>query len=231
MKTKEKTTRTLCNTCGPNINHHILFRNEGSSEKFSEKDEINLIDRDDHLLVKCCGCEKVSFLRRNYTLEADGITVLQSLDWNYPEKPYDFYNFLSYDDEYELPSAINSLYNEVKSAFNDDSEILAGLGLRTLVEAICIHQKIVGNNLQDKIQNLHHVGSISKKDASYIDNLRQIGNSSAHEISSLSMDKLQIALEIINQILRTIYVIPKHDKKLKATIAKRNRKIINTNNS
>ena len=89
------------------------------------------------------------------------------------------------------------------------------MGLRMLVEAICLEQKIPGLNLQSKIRKLHELGMISKNELPILDKLRLIGNDSAHKIKSFSIDKLSYALDIINHIIKSIYVLPKINKLLK----------------
>lgn len=87
--------------------------------------------------------------------------------------------------------------------------------MRTLVEAICIHQNIEGKNLKDKIENLHKAGLISTSEAPILDKLRLIGNVSAHQIKKLNINKLEYALDIINHVLKSIYILPKINRKLK----------------
>ena len=114
-----------------------------------------------------------------------------------------------------MPKLLNDLYEEVEGAFKENSNILAGVGLRMLVEALCLEQKIKGRNLQEKIKNLHTSGLISANEVPILDKLRLIGNFSAHEIKGLSISKLEYALDIVNHVLKSIYILPKINKKLR----------------
>lgn len=107
------------------------------------------------------------------------------------------------------------LYEEIKEAFESGSNILAGVGLRAMVEAVCMQEKIEGRNLQEKIKNLHNKGLIASSEQPILDKLRLIGNLSTHQIKAFPLDKLNYALDIINHVLKSIYVLPKINKKLK----------------
>ena len=97
----------------------------------------------------------------------------------------------------------------------NESNILAGVGLRMLVEGICLERKIAGKNLLEKIKNLHSANWLSANEVPILDKLRQIGNFSAHSIKGFSTTDLQYALEIVNHVLKTIYILPLINKRLK----------------
>lgn len=210
METKIK---THCNVCSGETNHQVLFFKSVATEEVdldSKKLELTKCEQD-YCIVECLGCDSLSFL---IVTRFDGKAPKFE---NLPES-YDDYDSLlgtlSDDDINELPKVIRGLYNEVEEAINNYSLVLTGIGLRTLVEAVCIDQNIKGSNLQEKIKELQSQGLISKSEEPILDKLRQIGNVSAHEIKSLPLNKLEYALGIINHILRSIYVLPKLNQRL-----------------
>ncbi len=202
--------RTVCENCNEETNHTVLFKKEVRiNESKSKIDE----GQEWYCVTQCAGCNTYSFVLRTFfcgTNDKD----LDFYDMNYPSRVESF-NFLSPDNESGLPNNISNLYLEVKEAFNSESPILAGIGLRTLVEAVCIQQNIAGGNLKEKIISLHKNGQISTTELPILDKLREIGNFSAHEIKKFSMDKLSYALDIINHVLISIYILPRINKKLK----------------
>jgi hypothetical protein len=203
--------KTICENCQEETNQKILFKKEIIQQKNKKK---NLDEKEWYVISQCAGCDTHYFILRTFVPELDEEKKQHYWDESFPSNT-SVYNFIQNDDEIELPVTILRLYNEVKEAFYSESPILAGIGLRTLVEAICIQQKIKGNNLKEKIINLQKDGLISLSELPLLDKLREIGNFSAHEIKAFSMDKLSYALEIVNHILRSIYVLPKINKKLK----------------
>lgn len=212
---KIKRIITNCNGCGRDTFQTILFsKRKIEIHKFNDGETIK--DYTDYMVVQCNGCDLVSFLQRNIgEIYEDGEN--NYLDLNFPDRKYYEIEkmFLNDDERAELPTSLHNLYLETQAAFREEANILAGIGLRVLVEALCLHQKIQGRNLQEKIKNLHTSGLISKSEEPILDKLRLIGNSSAHEIRSLPIDKLEYALQIINHVLKSIYILPKINKKLK----------------
>jgi hypothetical protein len=207
----EKEIETKCGQCNRMTHQKVLF-----SKKQVEEDgyfETHLL----YMMVQCGGCKTISFLIR-----ASDPTPFSDEpeyeDHNYPVEPDQLnitYNFLREKDQENLPIKLYELYEEVKSTFRTESNIMAGIGLRMLVEAICLQQKIAGRNLQEKINKLHTQGMIATSELPIIDKLRLIGNQSTHQIKSFSTEKLSYALDIVNHILVSIYILPKINRKLK----------------
>ena len=212
-----KTITTKCLICQSDTNQKVLFskivieHQDDDAYKDSETTEDT-----NYMTIQCAGCNTISFVKRMTVKDnKDENDSHFSIDENYPETNGEFYNFLTDDEKRMLPKLLYKLYDEVISAFDTDSEILAGLGLRTLVEAICIEQKISGANLQKKIINLKEQGLISNNETPILDKLRLIGNFAAHEIKGLPLDILSYALDIVNHVLKSIYILPKINRKIK----------------
>jgi len=218
MAAQPKTINTHCNDCSKTTNHNVLFyKREITVDDFFRKNSRFYKSYKDYMAVQCCGCNELSFLIRNLDMSNSGIyNGLDYFDENFPSNEYELDVSTLNEDEVEvLPKILRQLYEEVEGAFFEESAILAGVGLRMLVEAICLQQKIPGNNLQSQIPKLHAAGLISANEIPILDKLRKIGNISVHEIKGFSIDKLQYALDIINHVLRSIYILPKINKRLK----------------
>jgi hypothetical protein len=197
-----KTVLTYCSECDGDKNHKKLFsKTVKSSSKSTEEFSV----------VECMGCNSISFLQ---TIRVSKRS--KPMHFNYPDDSGNpgYYIFLSEKHVAIFPKAIKKLYDELIPAYQSGAKILLGMGLRALVEAICIDQSITGSNLVKKIEKLHHEGHISKSELPILDKLRIIGNDSAHKIRSLSIYKLELALGIVNHVLTSIYILPVINKKL-----------------
>ena len=92
-------------------------------------------------------------------------------------------------------------------AIQEDALILAGLGLRGTVEAVCNNLNIEGRNLEVRISKLATAGYISRKDAERLHGIRFMGNDAAHEIKKPKNEQLSAALKIVEHLLSTVYII------------------------
>ncbi len=212
---KNDIVKTYCSDCSNDTNHSILFSKVNSRKLLEEAGDY--IEEVRYAIIECMGCDRTSFLETTSTsndLGPDDLPLLYN--HNYPEELDTDDQFLTFEHLYSLPKMIRDMYEEVTNAFENESKILAGIGLRTLAEATCINQKIAGKTLYDKIKNLKEDGHISNNSFKVLLELKDIGNTSAHEIKSPSWDILFHALEVINQTLREIYIMPKLYKRMAA---------------
>lgn len=218
MKNSDKKIYTHCQNCKRTTSQNVLFNKRLTEydEFYSENSPMYKYHYD-YMIIQCGGCEEVSFLKRHTNgLFADEYSDVGHFDENFPSEEDDFdFPMLSEEEQGFLPVLLRGLYTEVESAFKAEANILAGVGLRMLVEGICLQEKISGKNLQEKIKNLQVSGQLSVNAVPILDKLRVIGNFSAHEIKGFSIEKLEVALDIINHVLKSIYVLPKINKRLK----------------
>jgi hypothetical protein len=92
---------------------------------------------------------------------------------------------------------------------------LAGGGLRAIVEAVCLDQKVTGKNLQDRIDQLAASGLLAKTQADLLHEERYIGNTALHEIEAPGRSDIEDGLQIVESLLNTIYIAPIKAERLK----------------
>lgn len=86
--------------------------------------------------------------------------------------------------------------------------ILTAIGLRTLIESICLEQKTKTDILARQIDELSGMGLLSTKQAEYLHSLRFMGNDATHEIIAPPPRHLISALDIAETLLKAIYILP-----------------------
>lgn len=116
---------------------------------------------------------------------------------------------------YYLPDKVLKVYREVIAAMNAELPLLAAIGLRTLIQAVCHDQEAKGDRLDKRIDSLASLGVLSKPQAGILHNHRFLGNVAAHEITAPQPAELVAALKIAETILATLYVIPKLQEDIK----------------
>lgn len=194
--------KNYCVKCHGETNHDIL-----------EKHEINF--RDEYLcdeyyyIVKCKGCENITF--RYEFHDIDGGYPLVDNEWYVPitvsTYPNVIRNHRPLQEMYYVPETIKELYQQSLSAYKEGAKILAGLGFRGIIEAVCNDQAISGDNLQERIGKLANNGIISKMNADLLHAIRFLGNDAAHEIKNPSDQQLSVALRIIEHMINSLYIL------------------------
>jgi hypothetical protein len=165
---------------------------------------------DEHFqVVKCCGCRGVSF--RKVVLDIEAAYPTDEEDWHIPNDIFCYPSILKGHRELEniwsLPDTVREIYSQSIKAIKEDSNILAGIGLRASIEAICNERGIEGKTLEKRIDTLTKNGLISQKDAERLHAIRFLGNDAAHEVKNASQKNLLIALRIIEHLIVNIYVL------------------------
>lgn len=145
----ENRIRTHCNECSGLTNHQTLFSKSVVVDRIdvdSKKFKLTKCE-EEYCVVECLGCNSLSFLIIS-TFEGK-----ESKVENLPDS-YDSYNSLlgslADEDVVQLPKVIHDLYTEVEEAIDNYSLVLAGIGLRTLVEAVCIYQIFQGQTYKPR---------------------------------------------------------------------------------
>lgn len=197
----KKVVFNYCIKCKQKTNHDI----EGSHQEEQHPDEYHCMT--EHSVVKCRGCNTVSFRKVFYDYEGaypddynDGWVVPEEIE-TFPKAEIGSINTK------HLPEIVEIIYKETCNAYRDGALTLAGIGFRATIEAICNDQVITGKELSVRINNLASKGLISKKDSARLHSIRFLGNDAAHEIITPSKNSLQAALIICEHLITTVYII------------------------
>jgi Domain of unknown function (DUF4145) len=206
---KLEIVKARCSSCGGSRNHEVI----ATKTVDDSEEEIGYYGRTEYQIVRCQGCEDVRFRTSSINSE--------DLD----EEGHSVETVQVYPDNLQrgrpankeligLPSAVGAMYREALGAFNAGAKVLAGGGLRAIVEAICKDRSIKGKNLQEKIDRLVGEGLLAKPQADLLHEERYLGNAALHELEAPADSDLTLGFEIIEALLITIYVLPAKAKRL-----------------
>jgi hypothetical protein len=193
--------RIYCNTCKGQTNHELKSTQERkSSDVDFEKDPLNEAGQYEewtYLFWICRGCETAS-LQEDHVVYVNGVE--QYVTVFYPRRER---NSLATKTFLQLNEKLTDIYEEVIKCFNDEAWILCAVGLRALLEGICADKNIAGRSLFDKIQGLdkHLPSNIVES----LHSFRFIGNDAAHELQAPLQKDLQVAIEVMQDLLNFLY--------------------------
>lgn len=221
--------KTYCESCRKETNHGIVLSHETSPETTDDFWWSKI-----YHIVQCLGCDNNSFVTE-YTDETligyDSVgeeyhyTVYNA----YPEPIHKYVNPVQTPhqalDFLSAPESIQEIYKQICFAYNQESYLLAGVGLRMLIEGICKEisisevQTLTGDveesqnkedafsgSLLQKINSLESANYIVKNQADILHKIRMIGNLSAHELEPAKRSTIREAIGILERIIEQIYV-------------------------
>jgi uncharacterized protein DUF4145 len=201
--------KVFCHQCGRNTNHTII-----AQETAGSGDDDFYAWAETHYFARCAGCDAFTYAVESSS-EDDWNPQTGEKESTWKTYPRGETERQSMADEGDLPIKVLLIYKEVIGAMNAQLPVLSGIGLRALIEAVCKDQKIAGDNLEKLIQGLATNGVLARAQADILHTHRFLGNVAAHEIMSAQPRELVAALEIAENILRTIYVLPELSKQVK----------------
>lgn len=206
----------FCNNCNKETNYEILTQYEKSYN-----DEYRCTFK--YQVVKCKGCDEISFRQEFHDIEAayPAFDRFSGEEWTVPVK-IDIYpkaqKHKLIDGSEFIPTEIYNAYKQTLIAYREEATILAGIGFRAIIEAICAEQSVKERNLQASITKLNKNGILSKRDTNLLHSIRFLGNDAAHEIKEPKSGQLETTLKIIEHLLLSLYVLPNDVARVMETV-------------
>ena len=190
-----------CSRCDGKTYHKVLLSIDKSGEEHDG--DFDFYWDTNYQIIQCQGCKTISFSKASSNSE-DYESVYEDLYPSRVEGRKGFENEVLY-----LPSKVRRIYSETLQALNSKSPILTGIGLRALVETVCKEMTAEGADLLKKIDDLTAKSVLTPAGAKILHKIRTLGNTAAHEIKPHSEKQLGLAMDVIEHLLRDIYILPK----------------------
>jgi hypothetical protein len=203
-----------CPHCKGPRKHAVLHQKE--VKDYSEEAGIHWWD--DYLMIQCRGCETISFSHRSSNSEDfDDDGQSEITERLYPSRSVRD----PMEHSYYLPKKASAIYKETLVAVGNSAPILAAVGLRAVVESICQDRQCQGKNLEKSIDLLIEHGFLSKEQGQFLHLQRYLGNTAIHEIEPPDVEDIDTSLDIVESLLKTLYVLPKLAERIKRRQAAR----------
>jgi hypothetical protein len=207
---KNEIIQTYCKECGIKINHQILMNYYVFGKYISDTDfdsthgyiEYTADFFNDYQIIKCSGCNTISYRSYNYFSEYQDIDNDGTWEERYPRPEERLKKKFYY-----LPSLFKHIYNEIIEAYNKKCFILCSVGIRALLEGICKEKGIIDGNLEQKINKLHENSFINSQHKDILHKIRFLGNYAVHELQTPTKKEIITAMDIIEHIIESLYEV------------------------
>lgn len=199
-----------CIECNNETNHIVLSLTK--VEGYHEESGIDWTTS--WQIIQCQGCESISFRKasscsEDYYYDDYGDMHYFERIVLYPERCSRY----AINDSDVIPNNVEHIYSETLKAMNSDQPVLSGIGIRALLEAICREKNAKGSSLLKKIDHLVEIGILTPHGAKILHKIRSLGNEAAHEITPHSPSQLSIALDVVENLIQSVYILPYHANK------------------
>lgn len=194
---------SYCTKCQGNTNHSII------GEKLIPITNKYINIETKHFLIECNGCSNVSYRKEFH--DYDEAYPDEYDEWIHDMTielyPQVLENHKPLEKIHIIPNEIQTVYSESIAAFKANCLLLAGVGFRAVIEAVCLDKGIIKGDLASKINNLSKGRIITEKEAERLHAIRFMGNDGVHEMEVPEKKALYVVLEIIEQLLKNLYIL------------------------
>ena len=209
-RTQNEELKLACIECAGKTSHKVVVSVDRSGE---EGDENFSVQWNSHYqIVQCNGCKTNTF--RSVSSNSEECYQVSRDEWDYIEHenlyPSRVEGRKTLEDEvFYLPSKVQRIYQETIRALNGNSPVLAGIGLRALIETVCKENDAEGRNLIEKIDDLVEKNILTPNGSQILHKIRTLGNKAAHEVKPHSEKQLGLAMDVAEHLLNDVYILPK----------------------
>jgi hypothetical protein len=111
----------------------------------------------------------------------------------------------------------------VYAALAADSRTLAAIGIRTITDMVAVDKVGDKPTFKAKLDGLQDEGWLSSQNREVLEAVVDVGSAAAHRGHRPTTEKLNYAMDIIENLLESIYVLAPVAEQLKESIPPRNR--------
>ena len=209
-KSQKNEFKLPCVKCAGKTTHKVLTSVDIKGEE--EDGDWSIQWNDDYQIVECGGCSSKSF--RNASSNSEDYYQVSETEWEFDESVNLYPSRIEGrkslgNEEHYLPNKVRGIYKETIKALSNNSPILAGIGLRALIETICKEKEADGRDLFKKIDDLVVKQVLTPAGSKILHKIRTLGNDAAHEVKPHSEKQLGLAMDIVEHVLTDVYILPK----------------------
>ena len=224
MNNENQIERIFCNSCKQETKHYVRARH--TSLEHDEAADAD--DTQEMMIVECCGCEHLAFLKRVQLSEVGGIEidpetgdakmVPQWDDAIYP--PVDYRTPPRWLED--LPDdTLRRISREVYKSLQTESPYLATFGSRTLLDRLMVLTVGDRGTFGKSLSALVDEGKISNHEREILGSVLEAGNAAAHRAWTPEPEHLKTILDIVEGLIYTLLVSPKLAEELEEAVPSR----------
>ena len=198
-----KNLKTHCNSCGRVTNHALLKEDQ----ERGDDEDFGLWYIDIAQMLKCRGCGEVVLRRIHYfseDLDEPGVEYFPGpISRRLPHW------------RHELPNESQLVMEEVYKALQADSNRLAMMGTRTLIDIVIRHKVGDHDHFNEGLKALRKKGFVSPQNIQFLTAALDAGSAAAHRGYVGNTEEVNAVMDIVENLLQSVYVLEDLAEQLK----------------
>jgi hypothetical protein len=201
-------TRAHCNSCKQETKHQVI-QERSHSESIPDQ---GVGWTSTYQMLECCGCDDI-LLREIYSFSEDPDDTITY----YPPR----ISRVRPNWSVHLPENLRTLLIEIYAALHADSRRLAMMGARTAFEYVMVSKAGDQGSFAGNIKALETGGYVSKTHCEFLEVALDAGSATVHRFHKPTAEQLGMVMDILENLLQSLYALPKHTDRLKRVIPPR----------
>ena len=202
--------RIHCNTCRQNTHHERVCKVvDAVTTEYDVGRFIECVTRSE--TFQCCGCHDV-LLRRTRFLE--GFPKTLNVQYFPPavsrHQPSWIWSAL-------LPKGLPDVIHEIYRSLDANNHRLPMMGARTLIDMLMVDRVGDAGRFDEKLKKLEALGVVSARNREVLAAALDVGSAAAHRGHAPKTDEVNAVMDIVENLLHAVYVLPKMAEDLKKT--------------
>lgn len=199
------TKKLHCNSCEKKTNHEYKFVHKRVEYEEDEDSQGLLMpiffETFEYMLWVCLGCDTV-VLEEAYMID----DVIESIQYKYyPRRTLNQRVAKPYR---QLDPKITRVYKEIIAGYNEGLYLTCSIGLRALLERICVNEGITDDiawTLTAKLKLLEERKQVLANVVDALYSFKFMGDDAAHKLVAPKKQELDLALDILDDMLNILY--------------------------
>ncbi len=222
MTKGESIIRVHCGDCVGKRNHKVIV--EHKCRDMFDDEHCLWVDYE-YLIVKCLGCDHISFLSKSlfsediYPVGYDQSgEVKYEADWVEKLYPPPLYRQKPewFDD---LPDPVlQTIFDELYKSLQSESLFLATFGARTILDRLIVLNVGDKGNFKEGIKALQNGGFLSDHEKRILEPTLEAGHAAAHRGYTPSSEEMKTILDTIESLVHRLLVLPAQAELLKDSV-------------
>ena len=199
----EKNFRTHCNSCSQATKHELLKedREQGDDEEFGYS------WLDIAQMLKCRGCDEVVLRRIHYFSENGDEPDIEYFPGPISRRLPRW--------RYDLPIECRLMMEEVYKALQANSNRLAMMGTRTLIDMVIRHKVGDHGPFKEGLKALHKQGFVISQNVQFLTAAFDVGSAAAHRGYVGKAEEVNAVMDIVENLLQSVYALEDLAEQLK----------------
>ena len=199
--------RVHCNRCRRKTRHRIAGTaiDEGTDW---EEHVGEILWRTNFEMLQCCGCGE-AVLRRTHSWSEDPDPDVRFFPPPLSRHPPRW--------TWNIPQNLKAVLDEVYHSLDANNLSLPMMGARSLLDMLIVEKVGDVGTFKQKLQKLQDAGFVAAKNVEVLEAALDVGNAAAHRGHAPKAAEMNAVMDIVENLLHAVYVLPGMAQGLKKT--------------